>query len=113
MISETFDTSMAVAGSLFALLPSILPASIALPFPMFILSVPLQLQFGESSVSTKDLTKSFGWDTMDAFMQHDVQELNRVLCDNLEEKMKVGDYLESSAPAVSTVQPAYCFPCSM
>lgn len=22
-------------------------------------------------------------------MQHDVQELNRVLCDNLEEKMKV------------------------
>lgn len=26
---------------------------------------------------------------MDSFMQHDVQELNRVLCDNLEEKMKV------------------------
>lgn len=49
----------------------------------------LQLQFGENSVSTKDLTKSFGWDTMDSFMQHDVQELNRVLCDNLEEKMKV------------------------
>lgn len=49
----------------------------------------LQLQFGDSSVSTKDLTKSFGWDTMDSFMQHDVQELNRVLCDNLEEKMKV------------------------
>jgi hypothetical protein len=26
---------------------------------------------------------------MDAFMQHDVQELNRVLCEKLEEKMKV------------------------
>ena len=26
---------------------------------------------------------------MEGFMQHDVQELNRVLCDNLEEKMKV------------------------
>ena len=49
----------------------------------------MQLQFGDSSVSTKDLTKSFGWDTMEGFMQHDVQELNRVLCDNLEEKMKV------------------------
>lgn len=41
-------------------------------------------------MSTKDLTKSFGWGTYDAFMQHDVQELNRVLCEKLEEKMKVG-----------------------
>jgi hypothetical protein len=48
-----------------------------------------QLQFGEASVSTKDLTKSFGWDTYDAFMQHDVQELNRVLQEKLEDKMKV------------------------
>lgn len=49
----------------------------------------LQLQYSKTSVSTKDLTKSFGWGTYDAFMQHDVQELNRVLCDKLEEKMKV------------------------
>ena len=49
----------------------------------------VQLQFGDSSVSTKDLTKSFGWDTYDAFMQHDVQELNRVLQEKLEDKMKV------------------------
>jgi ubiquitin carboxyl-terminal hydrolase 7 len=41
-------------------------------------------------VSTKELTKSFGWDTYDAFMQHDVQELNRVLQEKLEDKMKVG-----------------------
>ena len=40
-------------------------------------------------MSTKDLTRSFGWDTADAFQQHDVQELNRILCDRLEEKMKV------------------------
>jgi ubiquitin carboxyl-terminal hydrolase 7 len=40
-------------------------------------------------VATKDLTRSFGWDANDSFMQHDVQELNRVLCDKLEEKMKV------------------------
>jgi ubiquitin carboxyl-terminal hydrolase 7 len=37
---------------------------------------------------TQELTKSFGWDTMDAFHQHDVQELNRVLQDNLENTMK-------------------------
>lgn len=46
------------------------------------------LQFGNSSVGTLELTKSFGWDDTDAFIQHDVQELNRVLCDNLENKMK-------------------------
>lgn len=39
-------------------------------------------------VDTKKLTKSFGWDSGDAFTQHDVQELNRVLMDNLEGKMK-------------------------
>ena len=47
-----------------------------------------KLQHSDSSVSTKQLTKSFGWDTYDTFMQHDVQELNRVLVDKLEEKMK-------------------------
>ena len=49
----------------------------------------MQLQFGDASVSTTYLTKSFGWDTYDAFMQHDVQELNRVLQEKLEDKMKV------------------------
>lgn len=39
-------------------------------------------------MSTKELTKSFGWDPLDGFMQHDVQELNRVLAEKLEEKMK-------------------------
>ena len=47
-----------------------------------------ELQHSPGSVSTSALTKSFGWDTVDSFTQHDVQELNRVLCDHLEEKMK-------------------------
>ena len=47
-----------------------------------------RLQYARGSASTKDLTKSFGWSSYDAFMQHDVQELNRVLCEKLEEKMK-------------------------
>ena len=42
----------------------------------------------DKSVGTKKLTKSFGWDTVDVFMQHDVQELSRVLLDNMENKMK-------------------------
>ena len=68
------------------------------------------LQFSEKSVGTKKLTRSFGWETLDTFMQHDVQELCRVvraikfsnsfhfysninlllikLMDNLENKMK-------------------------
>ncbi|KAJ7975928.1 ubiquitin carboxyl-terminal hydrolase 12 [Quillaja saponaria] len=47
-----------------------------------------KLQYNDRSVSTKELTKSFGWDTYDSFMQHDVQELNRVLSEKLEDKMK-------------------------
>eukprot|EP00899_Mesostigma_viride_P017736 jgi/Mesvir1/25964/Mv20952-RA.3 len=47
-----------------------------------------RLQYQEHSVATKDLTKSFGWDNYELFMQHDVQELNRILCENLEKKMK-------------------------
>merc|ERR1712185_264321 len=47
-----------------------------------------RLQTTDSEVSTKELTRAFGWDTAESFMQQDVQELNRVLCDKLEEKMK-------------------------
>ncbi|KAJ0177121.1 hypothetical protein K1T71_007130 [Dendrolimus kikuchii] len=46
------------------------------------------LQFSEKPVATKKLTKSFGWETLDSFMQHDVQEFLRVLLDKLENKMK-------------------------
>ncbi|KAL0417529.1 UNVERIFIED_CONTAM: Ubiquitin carboxyl-terminal hydrolase 12, partial [Sesamum radiatum] len=56
--------------------------------PMALQSLFYKLQHIERSVATKDLTKSFGWDTQDAFLQHDVQEFNRVLCEKLEEKMK-------------------------
>jgi hypothetical protein len=40
-------------------------------------------------VGTTELTKSFGWTSLDSFLQHDVQEFNRVLQDKLESKMKV------------------------
>lgn len=56
--------------------------------PLALQRIFYKLQHSDSSVSTKELTKSFGWDTYDTFMQHDVQELNRVLVEKLEEKMK-------------------------
>ncbi|RZC81910.1 hypothetical protein C5167_044485 [Papaver somniferum] len=56
--------------------------------PLALQTLFYKLQYKKDSVGTKELTKSFGWNTNQAFMQHDVQELNRVLCENLENKMK-------------------------
>ncbi|CAI0392620.1 unnamed protein product [Linum tenue] len=47
-----------------------------------------RLQAKTTRVSTKELTKSFGWKINDSFRQHDVQEFNRVLCEKLEDAMK-------------------------
>ena len=57
--------------------------------PLALQSLFYKMQYSETCVATKDLTKSFGWDTYESFLQHDVQELNRVLCEKLENKMKV------------------------
>ena len=57
--------------------------------PLALQSVFYKLQYSRTPASTKDLTKSFGWNTYDAFFQHDVQELNRVLCEKLDDRMKV------------------------
>ncbi|KAG2601030.1 ubiquitin C-terminal hydrolase 12-like isoform X1 [Panicum virgatum] len=56
--------------------------------PLALQSLFYKLQHSDNSVATKELTKSFGWDSYDSFMQHDVQELNRILCEKLENKMK-------------------------
>ena len=56
-----------------------------------------ELQYNDKPVGTKKLTKSFGWQTLDSFMQHDVQELCRVLLDNVELKMK-GTCVEGTIP---------------
>lgn len=56
-----------------------------------------ELQYNDKPVGTKKLTKSFGWETLDSFMQHDVQELCRVLLDNVELKMK-GTCVEGTIP---------------
>ena len=47
--------------------------------PLALQRVFYELQFSDKPVGTKKLTKSFGWETLDSFMQHDVQELCRVV----------------------------------
>ncbi|XP_024942209.1 ubiquitin carboxyl-terminal hydrolase 47 isoform X2 [Cephus cinctus] len=59
-------------------------------------SIPYQLQklflnlqtSMKSAVETTSLTKSFGWDSTEAWQQHDIQELCRVMFDALEQKFK-------------------------
>ncbi|XP_026431120.1 ubiquitin carboxyl-terminal hydrolase 13-like isoform X1 [Papaver somniferum] len=56
--------------------------------PLALQSLFYKLQYGKNSVATNELTKSFGWNTHYSFMQSDVQEFNRVLCEKLEDEMK-------------------------
>ncbi|TGZ58823.1 hypothetical protein CRM22_009421 [Opisthorchis felineus] len=65
--------------------------------PLALQRVFYELQFSDRAVGTKKLTRSFGWATLDSFMQHDAQELCRVLLDNLENKMK-GTSVEDVIP---------------
>ena len=57
--------------------------------------IPLALQFifyhlqcEKTPASTRDLLKSFGWNSEQWHVQHDVQEFNCILSDTLEKKMK-------------------------
>jgi len=56
--------------------------------PLALQALFYRLQYEDQAVSTKQLTKSFGWTTADSFKQHDVQELSRILIENLEKKLK-------------------------
>nr|CAB3267570.1 ubiquitin carboxyl-terminal hydrolase 7-like [Phallusia mammillata] len=67
--------------------------------PLALQRVFYELQSSDKPVGTKKLTKSFGWETLDSFMQHDVQELSRVLLDNVELKMK-GTCVEGTIPGL-------------
>ncbi|TMW64906.1 hypothetical protein Poli38472_009073 [Pythium oligandrum] len=58
-----------------------------IPFQLQKLFAKLQMNTMDS-LSTKALTKSFGWTGADVFQQHDVQELCRVLFDALEKSFK-------------------------
>lgn len=51
------------------------------------------LQTSETALNTVELTKSFGWDSGDSFIQNDIQELNRLLLDKLEGSMDLTSLL--------------------
>jgi ubiquitin carboxyl-terminal hydrolase 7 len=56
--------------------------------PLALQSVFYKLQFTPGPVSIKHLAASLGWDTTDAFQQHDFHALSRTLCNRLEDRMK-------------------------
>ena len=60
----------------------------------------LESELEEAAVGTKELTQSFGWKSVEAFTQHDVQELLRVLFDALEEELK-------GTPQAEVLKPLY------
>ncbi|KAF4689472.1 hypothetical protein FOZ60_001597 [Perkinsus olseni] len=64
------------------------PSGGRLSLPIALQKVFLDLQTSDVPVACRDLIRAFGWDSMDAFTQHDAQELERLLCDKLEEKLK-------------------------
>ncbi|CAG8737792.1 5199_t:CDS:2, partial [Racocetra persica] len=47
-----------------------------------------QMQTSNTPVRATELMKSFGWDSLNSFMQHDAHEFNKALQNNLESKMK-------------------------
>lgn len=62
-------------------------ASENIPYQLQRLFLNLQTS-SKLSVETTDLTRSFGWNSSEAWQQHDVQELCRVMFDTLEHKFK-------------------------
>lgn len=59
---------------------------LVLPFKRF--KSPTSLQTSHVPGACRELMRSFGWDSVDAFTQHDFQELNRILIDKVEERLK-------------------------
>ncbi|KAH9324583.1 hypothetical protein KI387_004761, partial [Taxus chinensis] len=56
--------------------------------PLALQSLFYNMQSSNDSVSTKELTESFGWTAYESFQQHDVQEFNTILRNKLEETTK-------------------------
>ncbi|VDD80182.1 unnamed protein product [Mesocestoides corti] len=64
---------------------------IATSVPLALQRTFFDLQCSDMAIGTEKLTRSFGWTTLDSFMQHDAQELCRVLLETMESKMKGTD----------------------
>ena len=56
------------------------------------------MQTSIQAPTTRALTRSFGWSSDEAFRQHDIQELNRVLCDRLGPVLSAADLAAAAGP---------------
>mmetsp|Transcript_29998 Transcript_29998/g.29240 ORF Transcript_29998/g.29240 Transcript_29998/m.29240 type:complete len:88 (+) Transcript_29998:434-697(+) len=56
--------------------------------PFCIQRIFYNLQSGKEAVRTIEMLKAFGWDVNQINQQHDVNEFNIILGDNLEAQMK-------------------------
>lgn len=84
--------------------------------------IPLQLQklfaklllLDQDSISTSELTNSFGWTGNEGFQQHDVQELNRILFSALESSLvgTQGEPLVKNLYHGTSVTKVICQECS-
>ena len=88
-ISNTYRRRLAHWKCCFSITTCILSSADIRPTSWWV--PPTSKGFGQAwrLTGTTELTKSFGWKSLDSFLQHDVQEFNRVLQDKLESKMKV------------------------
>ena len=59
--------------------------------PLSLQRVFYHLQTTATAVSTKHLTQAFGWNSLESWQQHDVQEFSRVLLDAISERVKKTD----------------------
>jgi ubiquitin carboxyl-terminal hydrolase 7 len=62
----------------------------------------VELQTSTDPVSTLGLTKSFGWDSYESFVQHDAQEFERILLEGLENGMKEAEKLNTNTNTNTT-----------
>ena len=73
-----------------------------------------QLQKGNrDAIGTKEITKAFGWLNREAYTQHDVHELNRILLDAIERSL-VGTKQFNLINKIyhgTTVYRTFCFEC--
>lgn len=88
---NSFLQSIFLTNEFRAAVYKIPTASVSSSIPLALQRIFYKLQTAVQPSSTIDMTKSFGWDSAESFMQHDVQEFSRVLLDDLESKMKGTD----------------------
>ena len=63
----------------------------SIPYQLQKLFARLQLKIRHAE-ETKDVTKSFGWESSQVFQQHDIQELTRVLFEAIETSLDPEDF---------------------